>query len=73
MKWPWKLREIPSVKPPVRTPDDIDDARAARVRSTADFMQAIDRNLEVTKVSKNLREHRDEFAAAIEDSMRRHR
>lgn len=72
MKWPWQLSAIPS-DPPVKAPDDIADARAARVRSTADFMEAIDRNLEVTKVSRNLREHRDEFAAAIEESMRRHR
>lgn len=68
MKWPWQQVDHPS---PPRAHDDITEARAARQQSTTDYLATVDRNLEVRRVSEHMKEHRDEFAAALEESMRR--
>lgn len=68
MNWPWSRVDHPS---PPKAHDDITEARAARQQSTTDFLATVDRNLEVQRVSKHVKEHRDDFAAALEESMRR--
>lgn len=67
--WPWSPK-LPHSEPP-KAHDDLDEAKAARQQSTKDYLATVDRNLEVNRVSKHLKEHRDDFAAAIEASMRR--
>jgi hypothetical protein len=68
--WPWSQHHAPHAEPP-KAPDDIKEAKEARRKSTTDYLATVDRNLEVRRVSEHLKEHRDDFAAAIEESMRR--